>query len=212
MKRVSILLAFGYLANPALAFAAGNTMPRLYLTVYSNTVDEAPATSCIARSSPTYGDFLDCYAAKPGPGSFGFLSVHAGRLDNGFTGIPFGIQASGSAVTFLEFVPCPGFTVVLSQAGMPSAILATSTVGCRQAREAVGYLTYLCSSVWATHFTIVANADLGHYKVINCDYTFDEGTVNSGYAQWGGTQTVVCPYLWVPVEATTWGKVKGLYR
>jgi len=212
MRRVSILLALGYLASSALAFAAGNTEPRLVLTIYSNTVDEAPATSCIARSSPRYDDILDCYAAKPVPGSFGFLSVHAGRLDNGFTGIPFGIQASGSAVTFLEFVPCPGFTVVLSQAGMPSAILATSTVGCRQAREAVGYLKYTCQYSSATFFTIVANADLGHYKVINCDYTFDEWTVNNALAQWGGTQTVVCPYLWVPVEATTWGKVKSLYR
>jgi hypothetical protein len=212
MRKVSILLALGYLASSALAFAAGNTSPCLVLTIYTNTADEPPATSCIARSSTVFQDILDCYAPKPAPGSYGFLSVHVGRLENGFTGIPFGIEATGSAVTFLGFVPCPGFTVVLSEPGMPSAIMVTSTEGCRQAREADGYLTYLCSSVSATYFNIVANADMGHYKVINCDYTFDEGTSNSGYAQWGGTQTVVCPYLWLATEPVTWGKIKTLYR
>jgi hypothetical protein len=157
-------------------------------------------------------DQIDCYAPKLALGNYGFLSVHAGHLNNGFTGIPFGVQAIGSAVTFLEFVPCPGFTVVLSQAGMPSAIMVTSTEGCRQAREAVGYLKYVCSDTRATFFEIVANADLGHHKVINCDYTFDEYTGIDGKAQWGGTRQLSCPYIWLGTEVLTWGKIKTLYR
>jgi hypothetical protein len=212
MKLLSLLIVVVCLVLPIRALAGGNFQPELVLTIHNNTVDEPPSEACVMPSGGDPLDWIDCYDTKLAPGNYGFLSVHAGHLDNGFTGLPFGIQASGYPVTFLGFVPCPGFTVVLSQAGMPSAIMVTSTMGCRAAREAVGYLKYVCSDTRATFFQIVANADLGHYKVINCDYTFDEGTGIGGMAQWGGTRQLGCPYVWVGAPALTWGGIKSLFR
>ncbi|KPJ60584.1 MAG: hypothetical protein AMJ46_06220 [Latescibacteria bacterium DG_63] len=56
----------------------------------------------------------------------------------------------------------------------------------------------------ATWFDIVPSADLGHYKVINCDNEYDTGTVIGGNAQWGSEPSTI--------EMTTWGRIKSLYR
>ncbi len=207
---LTIILACGLF--PALCFPDGNPNPLIVLIMRNSPSGEPPADACIYPPGQFPFDLLQCYDAKTTAWDYGFISVHAGRAINGFTGLPFGIKTTGSPVTFLEFVPCPGFILVLSQSGVPSAILVTSTVGCRQSREAVGYLKYACADKWATFFDIVPNADLGHYKVINCDYTFDEGTMSTGPVQWGGDQVMVCPYVYLGTEECTWGKIKSLFR
>jgi len=201
--------------SPAPGLAAGNINPVLVLMLYDSATDNPPADICyFPPGNPPYDHeaTLHCYDVKSAVGSYGFLSVHVGNAENGFLGLPFGIEAVAQSVTFLEFAPCPGFMLVLSEAGMPSAILVSSTTGCRQSREAVGYLKYVCSGTSATYFHIGPHADLGHNKAINCDLLYDEGTTAGMGAQWGGTQTQLCEYVWLGAEATTWGGVKSLFR
>jgi len=213
MKLLLFVVVAGSLLATTPAWGEGNPNPWPVLVIRNSTVDEAPAGACVFPAGIDPQTELQCYDRKLAAGNYGFLSVHAGHLDNGFTGLPFGIHASGSPVTYVEFVACPGFAVGPSQAGMPSAILVTSTVGCRQERDAVGYLKYKCLNTSVTYFNIVGNADLGHYKVVNCDYTFDENTEIKTGAQWGGNEsTLFCPGVGVGIEATTWGQLKAIFR
>ncbi len=212
MRAILVITILAFCLFPTLGFAEGNPSPVLVLIIRDSPSGEPPDDACVYPSGQDPYDILECYHAKPAAGSYAFISVHAGRTRNGFTGLPFGIKVSGSPVTFLEFVPCPGYVLVLSQSGIPSAILVTSTVGCRLPREAVGYLKYVCADTNPTFFEIVPNADFGHFKVINCDYTYDEGTINAGSVQWGHPQMIVCSYVYLHTEACSWGKIKSLFR
>ena len=218
MKLTRLAVAAGLAAcclSPAAGQAAGNLSPVLVLMMRDSSVDSPPADICyFPPGNPPYDQeaTLHCHDVKSAVGSYGFLSVHVGDAENGFLGLPFGVEAMAQPVTFVEFVPCPGFMLLLSEAGMPSAILVISTSGCRQPREAVGYLKYVCSGTSATYFDIRPNADLGHNKVINCDRSYDEGTAVGMGAQWGGAQTLLCEYVWLGVEATTWGGTKAMFR
>jgi hypothetical protein len=128
--------------------------PRLVLIIHNSEVDEVPSGTCLYMGDDPH-DGIQCYDAKLASGNYGFLSVHVTGAPNGFTGLPFGIvEASfGAQVTFLEFVPCPGFITVVSDAGMPAAIMVSSTAGCRQPREAVGYLKYVCADTRLRQFS-----------------------------------------------------------
>ncbi|MCX5800054.1 MAG: hypothetical protein NTX17_01495 [Candidatus Eisenbacteria bacterium] len=210
MKAFAISIALICLCYPTLVIAEGNLHPQPVLIMRNSEVNEAPADVCTFRGENPEAP-MQCYAEKLTAGNFGFLSVHVGLAPNGFTGVAFGIRANGSPVTFLGFVPCPGFSIVVSNPGIPSAIMVTSSTGCRASWEAVGYLEYVCSGTGPTYFDIVPNADFPDFKVVNCDYTFDLSILGVG-AQWGGMQELECVYGWDSIESTTWGKVKAMFR
>jgi hypothetical protein len=90
-------------------------------------------------------------------------------------------------------------------------MLASSTAICHDWYDHEGYMIWMnLTGTVARYINIIASADLGHAKVINCHNQYDDGTVISGGIQIGGTQTLVCGAI--PVEETTWGKIKGVYR
>ena len=144
------------------------------------------------------------FAEKSPDASFGYVAVHVGKVPNGFLGLAFGIQASGAGVTFLGTVACPDFLKGPSSAGEPAAIIISSKGECHQWQDHIGYLRYLTMNTCTTWFDVVASADLGHHKVINCDIEYDEGTTVACRAQWGSEPS--------DVEATTWGGIKAAYK
>jgi hypothetical protein len=104
-----------------------------------------------------------------------------------------------------------------SAAGWPAAIVVSCQgpdPGCYGSLHHPCYLTYANNSALtgATYFDIVdtADGDDGH-KVINCSIQWDDNTVVACRAQWGGDQDITCAEV-VPVEPTTWGRIKTLYR
>ncbi len=224
MRRLLILTiaACFCLTVPAMA---GNVAPKLYLEVwnYAEVPDPIPTDVCKHLTKPTGG--IHCYDVKVAY-NYAVVGFHVGNLDTpicsttgvdcaafgGFVGCPFGVASSGEAVNFASWTACPGFLKGVSVAGEPSACSSNSTSGCHNWWDHSGYLSYLNLSTrtGATFFDIVANADLGHNRVINCAFTYDNGTTIGYRAQWGGTSTLTCPST--AVEETTWSKVKSLFR
>jgi len=234
MKPLLTLVSVLCLAIPAVA-SAGNTEPALYLEAYSSEdIPTSPAPSYICTHGEQSGGMFHCYAAKA-PRSSLYLVVHVDKLDatcpydpgtacdsyGGFLGLPFGIANSGDPVVFTCVFPCPGFGVGPSLAGWPAAIIVSSLgEGCRDRWDNPCYLGFFNNSdgTGATQFDIVGNADEeamsgpNHSRdVINCSFEYDAGTVVGCNAQWGGEQTTPCLAL-VPVQATTWGAMKQMFR
>ncbi|MFH0778438.1 MAG: hypothetical protein V2A71_07375 [Candidatus Eisenbacteria bacterium] len=233
MKKLLVLISALFLMAPVVAFA-GNANPHLYLEVYNFEEDPEgglppmPGYICVHTEKPCLA--LHCYDVKV-PYNFGVVPVHVGKLDlpicetfglpckepvplGGFLGISIGVVRTGEVVTFQTFTSCPGFLTGPSQAGMPAAILTSSTSGCHDWVDHPGYLYYLNMSTrtGATYFDIVASVDTGLFKLINCHNEYDDGTAIGGRGQWGGSQTIICYGFPTTVDETTWGKIKGLYR
>ncbi len=229
MKWLSTLALMLCLALPAPALA-GNSQPALYLEAYSSAdIPTSPAPSYICSHGEQTGT-LHCYDSKA-PRGFLYLVVHVDKLDatcpnepgppcanyGGYLGLPFGIRISGDPVVFTCVFPCPGFAVGPSLAGWPAAIVVSTLggpeYGCRDRWDNPCYLGYYNNSegTGATFFDMVTSADGDPLHVINCAFQFDPGTVVGCNAQWGGQQTAPCLAL-VPVQATTWGHIKQMYR
>ncbi|KPJ59499.1 MAG: hypothetical protein AMJ46_10785 [Latescibacteria bacterium DG_63] len=201
-QTILVALSLYCLTVPALALAAGNPNPRLYLEIYNFGAEEPgtlPEYICLCPGEPLHAEDV-----KTTGMSFGYLAVHIGNVPNGYYGLQFGVESIGGSVTFLEALACPGFLKVPSTAGEPDAIGVASIVGCRSSSEHLCYLRYATSDLTPTYFRIVASADMGHYMVINCDIMYDEGTQIGGGAKWG--EEPVC------IEKTVWGRLKTLYR
>jgi hypothetical protein len=206
----------------------GNIAPRLLLEVYSFDEAPNPVPEYICRHTVTGSpQVLPCYAQRIAYYTYCF-PLHVAHLSfpicptpgggcvgyGGYLGVGFGVTQTGShPLTFMSWNACAGFLKGPSAAGEPAACLASSTQLCHDVLDHEGYLVYLNASTYTTYsaiFTIVASADLGHYKLINCHSQYDENTIIEGRAQVAPTQTMICSE--VPVEELTWGKIKGLYR
>jgi len=131
----------------------------------------------------------------------------------GYLGLGFGAQISGTGMTFMSWNACPGFLKGPSAAGEPAAMLASSTALCHDWVDHEGYMIWMnLTGTTARYINIIASADLGHAKVINCHNQYDDGTTIGGGVQIGGTQTIICGESPTAVNTTTWGAIKGLYR
>ncbi|MFH0779212.1 MAG: hypothetical protein V2A71_11405 [Candidatus Eisenbacteria bacterium] len=230
MKLTLTVLCFVFCMVLAVPALAGNDNPYLCLEIWkwdSEPTPPLPSYICIHPKEPP-PFYHRCYDAKTAY-AYAVVPVHAGNLNypicttfglpckeptplGGFLGLAWGMQQSGEAVTFMNFTSCTGFLTGPSQAGMPAAILTSSTSGCKDWKYHLGYCTYLNMSTrtGATYIDIVATADTGLYKLINCHNEYDNGTTIGGRVQWGGTQTITCSL--VGVEETSWGRVKALFR
>jgi hypothetical protein len=203
MKKLLILISAACLLVPAMVFAAGNPNPTLYLEIYNSPTDK-----CYCTYVPG-GPPLTCWN---GIKTQCFVFLHVGKVPNGFLGTPHGIAYTGDPFDYLSTTACPGFLKGPSTAGEPDAIVVSSTGECHMWDHHSCYTRWMSGTGADSFFDIVANADLGHYKVINCDNLYDEGTVIGGRAEWSDVQSIVCGEDPTTVEETTWGKIKGLYR
>lgn len=229
MKKLLVLISACCLMVMAPDFAEGNpvlSMPWLYLEIYTfaEQPTELPSYVCTHAlvdpgPPPVYenADSLPCYAPK-NPYEFAYAPIHTATGQTGFPGFRgnnFGIQVSGEPVSFLGAVACQGF---IEGPGVgPAAICFLSTGSCYDWKNHSGYTCWFNSSssrTGATYFDIVANADVGNYYALDCQYTWVKHTAIRGGAQWGGTKTIGCGCVTGPtsVEATTWSEIKGLYR
>jgi len=227
-----LLVAAFFCLAPVLAFADGNTAPRLYLEVYQYNFDPddpgpPPAEICTHQVKPIpIGQELQCFVDKAAF-NFGIVPVHVGHLDEpiatswplpagpggGYVGLAYGLVRTGVAATFVGYVPCAGFLQGPSSAGVPAAIVVSATTACHDWWDHTGYCKFLSTSnLGATFFDIVANADLLDVEVINCQANLDLGLVVAGGAQWGGPKSYQCGVSPDAVNVTTWGKIKGLYQ
>ena len=234
MKKLLIVLAA--LMIPSIVFA-GNVAPRVYLEVYRFEEDPTdpgpvPGYVCVHQQPTVYPWTLPCYAARY-PYNFYVVPIHIGSLDQpicltpgpscvdygGYLGIFFGVASTGSGtVFFMSWNACPGFLKGPSAAGEPAACGASSTRDCHEWYDHEGYLVYLnlsSTNTSARYLNVTVSADLLHTRVINCHSQYDFGTIYGGFpggVQIGGTQTILCGTDPTPVDATTWGAIKGLYR
>jgi len=233
MKKLLVLISAGCLMVTAPHFAAGNPIPvnpREYLEIYTFVEEpiELPSYVCehalVDPGPPKVWENvpLPCHAAKS-PWSFAYVPIHVAHLPSptgypgggGYFGVRYGIVVSGEPVMFIDAEACPGFVMGPSIAGAPAAMQFASLGTCYDWQFHAGYVRWINNSTrtGATYFNIVANADEGDYRVLNCDYVWDETTALGHGAQWGGTKNITCcedgP---TAVELTTWGKIKGLYR
>ncbi len=229
MKRllISIAVACCFLI-PAVALA-GNTAPKLYLELwqFEEVPTPLPGDICM-HTTPVPPAGIHCYDAKSAFYS-AVVALHVGNLDQpvcpvtgldcktpvsqgGYLGVPFGVLATGEAITFMSWNACPGFLKGPSAAGEPSACLASSTSKCHDWQDHLGYLIYMnvSSRTGMTTLGVVNNADLATYRVINCHNEYDTGTTVVGGAQWGGAQSITCATT--AVSNTTWGGIKSLFR
>jgi len=227
MKKLLVLLIAACFCLVPVVSLAGNTHVSLYLEIYMFDADPddpgpAPAYLCVHDPGPLQGE-LPCYSTKL-PYFFAAVPVHVGQLDvptasgwplpagpgGGFVGLAYGLTRSGQAITFLGFVTCPEF--LQGPGTPPGAILASATTKCHDWHDHIGYTKYMASSsTVASFFDITMNTDLGDVEVIDCQANLSPNTV-VGRAQWGGTKSVTCAFDGTPVNETTWGKIKGLYR
>lgn len=227
MKRLSALLAILCLLIPAVALAV-NTAPKLYLEAFgTEELPQSPAPSFVCQYESSKPGAISCYAPKASWTSL-YLAVHIDNLGQtcpnpagpaceefgGYKALPFGVAVSGEPAAFTTMFACPGFALGPSLAGAPGAVVVAGLgLACMSSVYHPCYLGFVNNSrcVGATYFDIVPNADLGHYKLVNCSYTYDENTTVACRAQWGGHQNTTCVVL-VPVQATTWGRLKGMFR
>ena len=202
MKKLLVFISVVCLLIPAMALSEGNPTPHLYLEIFEEGVD-----NCICLGPPV-SCFYDGYKANYVPC---YVYVHIGKVPNGFLGIPFGMTSQNTSV-FLSSTACPGFLKGPSTAGEPAAIIVSSTELCHPWQHHPIYCMWQAKDALKDYFDLTASADLGHNNVINCDNEYDTGTTIAGNAQWIGPQDIVCGDDPTPVELTTWGAIKGLYR
>ncbi len=214
------------------AALGGNPCPTLYLEVYGfeEEPDTVPDYVCTHAERPYVG-LLPCWALRL-PYSYYYIPVHIARVfhvcphemgpacvdHGGFSGVPFGIQQvaqEGAPLVFQDWNPCPGFLRGVSIAGEPAACGAYSTQGCRDWVHHTGYLVYWNAgdnTASQADFSIVPSADLGHNKVINCEFKYDENTYVGGGARVSDSKTIGCIGDAYAVEESTWGSIKALFR
>jgi hypothetical protein len=210
---------------------AGNWGPQLALEVYYQADDPTDPEGPGFLTNPCFHPgsrmpVLSCYAPRLAY-NFYIVPIHVDQLAlpicpttgmdcvgyGGYLVLGFGAQISGSGMTFMSWNACPGFLKGPSAAGEPAAMLASSTAICHDWYDHEGYMIWMnLTGTVARYINIVASADLGHYKLINCHNQYDDNTTIAGLVQIGGTQTIVCPWQGDPVEETTWGEIKALYR
>ena len=228
----NLLTVLAVLMIPSIVFA-GNEAPRLYLEVYrfeENPRDPGPVPGYVCvHQQPTVGT-LPCFEARL-PYNFYAVPIHIGSLDRpicpskgtvcanygGYLGVVFGVNSTGTGtLTFMMLYACPGFMSFPSYAGEPASCGASSTNLCHDWYDHAGYLVYMNqTSTAARYLNVVASADCGFARVINCHYEYDMGTVfggNPGGVQIGGAQSILCYGEQTPVQETTWGAIKGFYR
>ena len=229
----NLLMVLAALMIPSMVLA-GNVAPRVYLEVYRFEEDPTdpgpvPGFACVHEAPVQFPPGLPCYEVRY-PYNFYVVPIHIGGLDEpicptpgascvgygGYLGIFFGVASTGTGtLTFMSWNACDGFLKGPSAAGEPAACGASSTSACHDWYDHEGYLIYMNSaSTAARYLTVTTNADLLHTRVINCHSQYDFGTIYGGFpggVQIGGTQTILCPES-TPVDATSWGAVKGLYR
>ncbi|KPJ60364.1 MAG: hypothetical protein AMJ46_07285 [Latescibacteria bacterium DG_63] len=219
---------------PALALG-GNAEPKLYLEAYgTEEIASYPPPSYVCSHELPSPGTIQCHDSKS-PWSYLYLAVHIDGLDEtcpfepllpntgcenygGFLGLTLGVASSGEPVLFTALFPCPGFAAGPSAAGWPAAIVVAGFDDeCHDRWDHPCYLVFFNNSALtgATYFDIVDNADgmfndMNH-NVINCNFEYDANTVIACRAQWGGDQDITCAEV-VAVEATTWGRIKALYR
>lgn len=228
MKRLLISFALAGCFLIAAAAFGENAGPKLYLEIweFSEVPDPLPTEVCV-HTSPIPPEGIHCYSPKTAYYT-AVVALHVGNLDQpvcpvpsaacegaeahgGYLGVPFGVMATGEAITFMSWTACPGFLKGPSANGEPEACLASSTKDCHDWQDHLGYLQYInpSSRTGMTMLAIVKNADLNLYNVINCHNEYDTTYVGGG-AQWGGAQSIVCATT--AVSPTTWGKIKSLFR
>jgi len=227
MKKLLVLLiAACFCLVPTMALA-GNTNPTLYLEIYMLEEDPddpgpPPAFLCFHESRPLVGE-LPCFSPKA-PYNFGIIPIHIGKLDQpicpdwpmpggpggGYDVLSVGVAKTGGTVNFVGITACPGF--LQGPGTAPGAILFAATTKCHDWVDHPCYVKYMSTtSMTATYFTIVANADDSLIQLINCQLGTEIPAVGGG-VQWGGTKTIVCGLDPTAVNLTTWGNIKGLYR
>ncbi|KPJ59702.1 MAG: hypothetical protein AMJ46_10145 [Latescibacteria bacterium DG_63] len=200
MKRVLVAASLLCLMVPAVSFAQ-NANPYLYLEIYADD------DHCTCQGPP-----LQCYRALPKTAwTPTYIFVHVARTENGFLGIPFGMVTSGGAM-FSSCTACPGFLKGPSAAGEPAAVIVSSTALCHQWQDHPIYCMWLSQDEDPDIWTLVGSADLGHYMVINCLNEYDFGTTLGHGAEWSSNQSFACATGDDPIDETTWGKIKALYR
>ncbi|KPJ61663.1 MAG: hypothetical protein AMJ46_00875 [Latescibacteria bacterium DG_63] len=204
MKKLLILISAACLLIPALVFGQ-NANPMLYLEIYDS---DAHCICPYVRG----GDPLPCYRPLPKAQWMpAYIFIHVAKVENGYLGVPFGMVTSGGAM-FSSCTACPGFLKGPSSAGEPAAVIVSSTALCHPWNDHPIYCMWLSQDGNDETWTLVASADLGHYYVINCLNEYDFGTTLGHGAAWAATNPLVCAGDPTPVEETTWGKIKGLYR
>ncbi|KPJ60591.1 MAG: hypothetical protein AMJ46_06260 [Latescibacteria bacterium DG_63] len=230
MRNSLVLMSALCLLIPVLAFG-GNAEPKLYLEAF--TTDELPSyppPSYVCSHEEEPGP-IQCYVPKA-RWSYLYLPVHIDNLDEtcpigtvpncdnygGYLALALGVASSGEPVLFTALFACPGFCLGPSIAGWPGAIVvAAIDDDCHDRWDHPLYLVYANHSclTGATYFDIVDNADGMHndmnHHIINCSHEYDANTVIACRAQWGGDKDITCGEI-VAVEATTWGRIKALYR
>jgi hypothetical protein len=207
---IIITSLFLYAAESAVAKAS----PGLVLTIHSGSATDVPAAPCLSASESPL-DRIRCYDEKLTRGNHGYVVVNVCGMEDGFTGLSFGIEASGASVSLVDFIPCPDFMVGPSLAGIPDAVLVLSAAGCRDSKETIGYFKYLCSDTDATYFNVIPNSDLGHCSIMNCRGKYEETLVINhpeNGAQWGGEQTLSCSFAWSCLDTGFWARIFTLVR
>jgi len=231
MKNLLILLIAACFCLLPVAGLAQNGAPHVNLEAYYFEEDPAdpgpvPAYVCV---HPTWLDETVCWAPKPG---FLLVPLHVSHLNvplaealgqtgGGYAGLSYGVvkRAGGGGATFAGFVTCDGWLQLPGTA--PAAIAVGSTALCHGWRDHAGYCSYFTTSATKCYFDIVNNADEFWVRVINCQSNYDVNTIIgcpecvppvSGSVQWGGTKDIACVASPTPVDLTTWGNIKGLYR
>ncbi len=228
MRHLIPMLCLPLLAILVAPALGGNVQPRLFLEVYRFEEQPVPVPDYVCvHAIPPYSAF-PCFAVRM-PYNLYYVPIHVGALNppcplepgpacadyGGFVGVPFGIVQSapeGTPLTFVSWNACPGFLEGVSVAGEPAACVSNSTSGCKDWYDHPGYLVYVnasSNSTKAAMLYLVPNADLGHNKVVNCAFAYDENTYAAGMAEINDTQTTAC---FVPVEENTWGSIKALFR
>jgi hypothetical protein len=117
---------------------------------------------------------------------------------------------------------------LVGYSGGAADILVSSAGACHSWPDHPGYLKYINISpnTGRTYFRIANNSSLGFVRVINCSMGYDLGTELDGCVAWGGTvyDPFECysppgPNGWAeyfcqftPVEPTSWGAIKSLFR
>jgi len=235
MKTLLVLLAAACFFLVPVVAQAGNANPVVYLEVYMYDTDpDDPDFGCVAlgtcpeicfHNSPIpYDTPLHCYSPKL-PYMFAVVPIHVAKMDppiaqgwplpcgpgGGYVQVSTGITRSGAPATFLGFSACPNF--LAGPSAPPLDILFSATTACHDWRDHPCYGKWMStSSVVASFFDITGNVNNGMItNLINCQLGTEIPAIG-GRGQWGGTQTIECPFGPTAVDVTTWGKIKGLYR
>jgi hypothetical protein len=217
MKKVLILISAACLLLPAMALGAGNANPYIYLEIDDRepVLEEPPipAPMCYCEGPPLkcyrYGESAT-YTKNPYQPTWVYL--HIAKTENGFRGVAFGMSKTSGNSVWTGCNNCPDF--LMGPCSSPSACIVSSTGPCHQWQNHPAYCTWTARADVNVPdiYVIVASSDLGHHKVMNCDFEYDDNTSLGHGAEWAPTQSLVCGADPTAVELTTWGAIKGLYR